>query len=109
MFWVGPENVITYEKTGWLQLVKGFNCRVTSTWVDANGLGECHTCRGWGSRIRNEQINYITGPRDLQSTTYLNKTRLRTWDHFPVAVKIDGKKLKVKKGKKGWAWWNPQN
>ena len=36
------------------------------------------------------------GPRDLQSA----KTWLRTWDHFPVVLKIDGRELKGKKEKK---------
>ena len=50
------------------------------------------------------------GPRDLQPTTqYLKRTRLRTWDRFPVVVKIDGKELRVKKGKKGWAGWIPKS
>ena len=36
----GGEDVITYEKKSrWLQL----DCTVTSTWVDAENLGECHT------------------------------------------------------------------
>ena len=55
-------------------------------------------------------IDNIMGPRDLQFTTwYLNKTRLRTWDHFPVVVKIDGKELRVKRRKKGWAGWIPKS
>ena len=63
-----------------------------------------------GSRVRKKQIDCIMGPCDLQSTTwYFNKTRLRTWDHFPVVVKIDGKELRVKKGKKGWAGWIPKS
>ena len=44
----------------------------------------------------------IMGPRYLVSTTwYLNKTRIRSWDHFPVVVKIDGRVMRVKKEKKG--------
>ena len=47
-------------------------------------------------------------PRDLISTTwYLNKTRIRTWDHFPVLVKIEEREMRVRKGKKGWAGWTP--
>ena len=47
-------------------------------------------------------------PRDSRSTTwYLNKVRLRTWDHFPVIVKIEAKNLRTKKGVKGWAGWIP--
>ena len=46
-------------------------------------------------------------PRDLQSTTwYMNRVRLRNWDHSFVVVKTDGKELRVRKGKKGgWTVW----
>ena len=48
------------------------------------------------------------GPWDaITSTWYLNKTRIRTWDHFPVVVRIEGKEMSVKKGKKSWAGWTP--
>ena len=30
-------------KKMWLQLFKDFKCTVTSTWVDADDRGECHT------------------------------------------------------------------
>ena len=47
----GGENVITYEKKlRWLLLLRDFDCTVTSTWVDAENLGECHTWRAWGPR-----------------------------------------------------------
>ena len=56
-----------------------------------------------------KHIDSIMGPRDLQSATwYLNKTGLRTWDHVPVVLTIDGRELMVKKGTKGWAWWIPK-
>ena len=55
-----------------------------------------------------DRLHY--GPRDLRSTTwYLNRTRFRTWDHFPVVVKVEGKELKVKKEKKGLAGWIPES
>ena len=38
----------------------------------------------------------------------MNKTKLRTCDHFPVVMKSDGNELKVKKWKKGWAGWIPK-
>ena len=39
------------------------------------------------------------GPMDIQSETwYLTKVRLRTWDHFPVIVKIEVRDLRTKKG-----------
>ena len=105
----GGEDVITYQKKlRLLQLLRDFDCTVTSTWVDAESLGECHTWRAWGSRVRKKQLDYIMGPRDLVSTTwYLNKTRIRTWDHCPGVVKIDGREMRVKKGKKRWTGWTP--
>ena len=80
----GGEDVITYEKKlRWLQQLRDFDCTVTSTWVDAVNLGECHTWRAWNSRVRKKQLDYIMGPRDLVSATwYLNKTRIRTWGPF---------------------------
>ena len=49
------------------------------------------------------------GPRDFQCTTwYLNKTRLRTWDHFPRWLRVEEKELRTKKGKKGRAGWIPK-
>ena len=73
---------------------------MTSTWVDADDPGKCHTWCVWGSRIRKKQIDYTMVLGDLQSTTwYLNKTKLRIWyHHFPVVVETDGKELRVKKG-----------
>ena len=41
------------------------------------------------------------------STWYLNKTRIRTWDLFPVIVKIEVKEVKMTKGKKCWTGWTP--
>ena len=36
----------------------------------------------------------------LKSTTwYLNKTEMRAWAHFPVVEEIDGREMRVKKGK----------
>ena len=61
-----------------------------------------------GFRVRKKQLDYIMEARDLVSTTwYLNKTRKRTWDHFPVVVKIDGRDMRVRKGKKRWAGLTP--
>ena len=60
------------------------------------------------SRVRKKQLDYMMAPRDLVFTTwYLNKTRIRTWDHFPVVVKIEKREMRVRKGKKGWAGWTP--
>ena len=69
-----------------------------------------HTWQAWRSRNRKKLLDHIMGPRDLRSTTrYLNRVRLRPWNHFPVLVKIEGKDLRVKKGAKGWAGWIPKS
>ena len=84
----------------WVHLLKDFHCTVTSTWVDADDPGDCHI---WRSRVRKKDIDSIMGPRDLQSATcHLNKTGLRTWDHVPVVLTIDGRELRVKNGWAGW-------
>ena len=86
--------------------MKGFDRSMTSSCVDADRLGGCHTC---GCLVRKKHIDKIVGASDLQSTTwYLNKTRRRTWDHFPLMVNIDRRDLRVKEGKKGWAGWIPK-
>ena len=74
----GGEDVVTYEsKLWWLQLLRDFDCTVTSTWVDAENLWECHTWRAWGSRVRKKQLDEIMGPRDLVCKTwFLNKHQL---------------------------------
>ena len=65
---------------------------------------------GLGSRVCKKKIDYIMGPKGLSSTTwYLNKVRLRTWDHFSVITKIEGRVLRTKKGVKGWAGWAPKS
>ena len=106
----GGENVITYDKMRWLQLLKEFNCTVTSTWTNNDDNCECHTWRACGSRVRKKQLDFHMGPRGLRSTTwYLNKFRLRTWDHFSVVVRIQGKEMRAKKGVRGWAAWIPRS
>ena len=107
----GGEDVVTYEKKlRWLQLLREFGCVVTSTWIETENPGECFTWRALGSRVRKKQLDYIMGPRDVRASTwYLNKTRIRTWDHFPVVVKIQGKEVKMKKGKKSWTGWTPMS
>ena len=52
----GSEVVITHEKLRWLQLLKEFNCTVTSTWTNNDDGGECHTWRAWRSRVREKQL-----------------------------------------------------
>ena len=101
----GGEDVTTYEKKlWWLQLLREFDCTVTSTWVDAENLGECHTWRAWGSRVRKKHLDYFLEPR---TTWDLNKTRIRTWDHSAVVVKIEEREMRVRKRKKGWTGWTP--
>ena len=105
----GGEDVTTHvKKIRWLQLLKEINCTVTSTWTNNDDNCESHTWRARRSRVCKKQLDSFVGPKDLRSTTwFLNKVRLRTWDHFPVVVKIEGKELRTKKGVKGWAGWNP--
>ena len=101
----GGEDTIAHEKKlRCLQLLKDFNCTVTSTWTNNEDNREFHTWRAWGSRVRKKQLDYITGPKDTHSTTWhLNQVRLRTWDHFPVITRIEGRELKTKKRVTGWA------
>ena len=47
--------------------------------------------------------------RHSLSDVYLNKVRLRTWDHFPVIVNIEGRDVKTKKVVIGWAGWIPRS
>ena len=55
-----------------------------------------------------KQLDYVMGPKDIRSTTwYLNRVRFRTWDHFPVITRIEGRELKTKNPIKGWAGWVP--
>ena len=98
----GGEDVITSKKRLWRpQLLRDFDCTVSSTWVEAENLVECHTWRAWGSRVRKKQLDYIMVPHDHVFTTwYLNKTRIRTLDHFPVVVKIEGREMRMRKEKK---------
>ena len=86
------------KKLRQLQLLKDFTCVVTSTW--ARPVGKLHTRRGWPKREEKTDC-FVMGPRDLQlQTWYSNKARLRNWDRPPVVMKIEGKELKVMKGKK---------
>ena len=107
----GEEDEVPYDQnTRGLQSLKDFSCAVTSTWVNADDPGQCHTWRGWGSRIRKKQTVFFKGPRDLQCTTWcFNGTKFRTCDHIPVVVKSEGIELRVKKGKNGWAGWIPKS
>ena len=99
----GGEDTIAHEKKlRCLQLLKDFNCTVTSTWTNNEDNREFHTWRAWGCRVRKKQLDYITGPKETRSTTWhLNQVRLRTWDHFP-AIGPDGcpsQKLKKQSSK----------
>ena len=96
------------KKLRWFQLLQDFNCSVTSTWTNNEDNGEFHTWRAWRSLVRKKQLDYVMGPKDIRSTTwYLNRVRFRTWDHFPVITKIEGRELKTKKRIKRWAGWVP--
>ena len=43
------------KKLRWFQLLKDFNCTVTSTWTNNEDNCEFHTLRTWGSRVRKKQ------------------------------------------------------
>ena len=59
--------------------------------VTRGGLG--------GPGSAQQHLDYIMGPKDIRSTTwYLNKVRLRTWDHFQVITRIEGREPRTKKG-----------
>ena len=46
------------------------------------------------------------GPKNVRSVTwYLNQVRIRTWDHFPVITRVDGRDIRIARGVKGWAGW----
>ena len=54
------------------------------------------------SRVWKKQIVCVKGSCDLQTTTrYLNKAGLGTWDHFLMAVKLDGREMRLRKRRKG--------
>ena len=94
----------------WLQLFKESNCTVTSTWTNNEDNREHHTWRAWGSWVCKKQHDYIMGPKDLRSSTcYLNRVRVRTWDHFPVIVEIEERDPRKKKGVKDWVGWIPRS
>ena len=48
----GGENVTTYERIRWQQLLQESNCTVTSTRADTDGRGECHTWLAWAERSK---------------------------------------------------------
>ena len=84
---------------------------MTSTWVDAGDV-KGNVTRGRPGDIVSERIKLITlwglAIFNLRRGIVNETRRLRTWDHFPVVVKIDGKESKGKKGKKGLAGWIPK-
>ena len=48
------------------------------------------------------------GPKDIRSTIWhLIRARFRTWVHFPVITKIEGREFKTKRPVYGWAGWAP--
>ena len=48
------------------------------------------------------------GPKNLRSVTwYLIQVRIRTWEHFPVITRVEGREIRTKKRVKGWAGWTP--
>ena len=48
------------------------------------------------------------GTKNLRSVTwYLNQVRIRTWDHFSMITRVEGREISTKKRVKGWAGWTP--
>ena len=102
------DNIAYKKKLRWFQLLKDFNCTVTSTWTNNEDSREFHTWRAWRSRSRKKQLDHIMGPKNLRSVTwYLHQLRIRTWDHFPVITRVEGREMRTKKRVKGWAGWTP--
>ena len=102
----GGEDTIACEKLRKFQILQDFNCTVTSTWTNNDDNREFHTWLAWRSRVCKKQLDCAMGPKDIRSTTwYLNRVRFRTWDHFLVIIKIEGRELKTKRRDKGWARW----
>ena len=94
----------------WFLLLKEFNCTVTSTGRVTVTIVK--TTLGEPGDLEFGRINLIISWAPViyaLRTWYLNKVRLRTWDHFPVVVKIEGRDLRAKKGAKGWAGWIPNS
>ena len=103
------EEGIMSSHTRKLRLLKDFNCSMTNTKVNNDDHGKYQSWRVWGSRVGRKPNDCIMESRDVQSATlFLNKTRLRTWDHFFVVVQIDGKVLRAKEMKKSWAGLDSQ-
>ena len=47
--------------------------------------------RGEPGDLGSAKSSYVMGPKDIRSMTwYLNRVRLRTWDHFPVMTRVEG-------------------
>ena len=104
VFSVQPFLLFVFGKLIWFQLLKDFNCTVTSTWTNNEESHEFHTRWAWGSRGRKKRLDVFMSPKDLHCTNwYLNQARIRTWDHFPVIIKVEGREIRTKRRVKGWA------
>ena len=103
------DDMIAYEKKlRWFQLLKNFNCSVTSTWTNNEDCREFHTRRAWGSRGRKKQLDFYHGPNELALGDLVSKqVKIRTWDHFLVITRVEGQEIPTKKRVKGWAGWTP--
>ena len=102
------DDIIACEKRWrWFQILKDFNCIVTSTWTNNEDSREFHhTWRAWGLCCRKKQLDYISGPRNFRSETwYLNEVRTRIWENFPVISRVEGQEIRTKKRVKGFAGW----
>ena len=101
----GSEDPSAYEIIEVATIIKkNFNCTVT-TWTNNEDNREFHTWRAWGSGVRKKAARLRHGPIGHTLYDMVPELRLRTWDHFLVISRVQGRELKTKKCVKGWARW----
>ena len=85
-----------------MQLLKEFNCTVTSTWTNNDD-----NCEFSGLQETTDDIYGAKGYPFFDVVPEQSKTSF--WDHFPVIVKVEAKDRRTKKGMKGWAGCIPRS
>ena len=50
-------------------------------------------CMGLPCMQTADRLHYGAPETPLPPTWYLNNARIRSWDHFPVVVKVEGKEM----------------
>ena len=106
----GPEcrgrgdDVVTCDKTPMTTIIERFRLRGDEYLGEPVG-NFTHFVLGFGETGKNK-IDFVMGPRDLESTTWSSNTaRPRNWDHCLFVVDIEEEELRVRKGTKGWGTW----